>query len=250
MRRNILYFAIKYNGNYKQILKAIQEKEFVSEKDLENVESKIKCKYITLIDKDYPLFLKGIGTPPFILFYYGDISLLYRSNKIAVIGNRTYSIYGRDMTKKVVKELKQYDPVIVSGLAFGIDSIAHLEALDNDMKTIAVLGGGIDYCYPLTNKDLYEQIKKKGLIISEYPNEIVPEPQNFLIRNRIIAAISDLILVTEAKYKSGTMNTVAYGLEFGKDIFAIPYLANTSSGCNYLIKQGAKLVECAKDIYE
>jgi DNA processing protein len=250
MRKTLLYFAIKYNGNFKKIYQAIKEKEAVPIKELNNIESKIKCNYITIVDSNYPNFLKNIGSPPFVLFYYGDISLINNPNKVAVIGNRVYSLYGKEMTQKIVKELKEYNATIVSGLALGIDGIAHKEALDNNMKTIAILGGGIDYCYPVSNRILYENIKENGLVLSEYPNNISPEPQNFLIRNRLIASLSDYILVTEAKYKSGTMNTVAYGLEFGKDIFAVPYLASDSSGCNYLIKQGAKLVECAKDIYE
>ena len=250
MRRIILFFAIKYNGNYKKMYQAIKDHEIVSQSDLEKIESKINCNYITIVDANYPKYFQSIGFPPLILFYYGNINLLTSFNKVAVIGNRNYSMYGKEMTEKIVKELKEYDAVIVSGLALGIDSIAHNEALNNNMNTIAVLGGGIDYCYPLSNKHLYDKIKHNGLILSEYPNNVIPEAQNFLIRNRIIAAISDYILVSEAKYKSGTMNTVSYALEYGKDIFAVPNLANIGSGCNYLIKQGAKLVECAKDIYE
>ena len=246
----ILYFALKYEGNYKKIYEAIKNKEQVFSSDLEQIENKIKSKYITIVNPLYPNSLKQIGTPPIILFYYGDITLLSNSNIVAVIGKREYSMYGKLMTEKIVSGLKDYDATIVSGMAFGIDSIAHQNSLENKMKTIAVLGGGIDYCYPFSNKELYECIKKDGLIISEFPNEIVPEPQNFLIRNRIIAALCEYLLVIEAKYKSGTMNTVAYALEFGKDIFAVPSLATSESGCNHLIKQGAKLVECAKDIYE
>ena len=246
----ILYFAIKYNGNYKKIYEAIKNKEQVYSSDLNDIESKIKSKYITIVNPLYPNSLKQIGTPPIILFYYGDITLLSRSNIVAVIGKREYSMYGKQMTEKIVSELKDFDATVVSGMAFGIDSIAHENSINNNMKTIAVLGGGIDYCYPLSNKELYDKIKKDGLIISEFPNDIVPEPHNFLIRNRIIAALGEYLVVIEAKFKSGTMNTVAYALEFGKDIFAVPSLATLESGCNQLIKQGAKLIECAKDIYE
>ncbi len=251
MRKIILYFALKYHGNYKLIMQAIKNKEQVLKEELENIESKIKCNYVTLIDKDYPQSLIHMGNPPFILFYYGNLSLLnYSQEMIAVIGNRKYSQYGQNMTKQIVKGLKEYNAIVISGLALGIDSIAHSSALENNIPTIAVLGSGIDYCYPTTNKEIYDKIKQNGLILSEYPNDTLPEPQNFLIRNRIIAALSKSIVVIEAKYKSGTMNTVAYGLEFGKDICAVPYLANHQSGCNYLIKQGAKLIETAKDIFE
>ena len=249
MNKILLYFSLKYNGDFNKIYKAIKEKELVSKNLLENIESKIKSKYVTLVDKEYPDCLKHIANPPFVLFYYGDFSLLSNNDKLAIIGKRENSEYGKVMCEKIVKELDK-NCCVISGLAKGIDSIAHQSAIDNNLKTIAVLGSGIDNCYPLSNKSLYEIIKKEGLIISEYPNSINANPQNFLIRNRIIAAISDNILVIEASYKSGTMNTVAYGLEFGKEIYAIPYLANSNSGCNYLIKQGAKLVENAKDIYE
>lgn len=250
MRKVLLYFALKYDGDYKKILQAVSSKEHVENKDIENIESKIKCKYVTIIDREYPISLKHIGTPPFVLFYYGDISLLNNYNKIAVIGKRECSIYGEEMTKKIVKQLKFYKIVTVSGLAKGIDSIVHITSLENKIKTIAVLGSGIDYCYPIANKEIYEKIKTNGLIISEYPNNLSPSPQNFLVRNRIIAALSESIVVIEANYKSGTMNTVTYGLEFGKDIFAVPTLATANSGCNQLIKQGAKLIENANDIFE
>lgn len=249
MRKILLYFALKYKGNFNMIYKAIKEKEFVEQKQLDDIESKIKCSYITLLDKEYPACLKDIGTPPFVLFYYGDLSLLNCSNKISIIGKRENSNYGKIMCEKIVSELDK-NTCVVSGLALGIDAIAHKTALNSNLKTIAVLGCGIDYIYPYKNIDIYNKIKEKGLLISEYPNDINATPQNFLIRNRIIAALSEYILVVEASYKSGTMNTVAYGLEFGREICCVPNLANINSGCNKLIKQGAKLVECAKDIYE
>ena len=135
MRRFLLYFALKYDGDYKKILQAVSSKEHVENKDIENIESKIKCKYVTIIDREYPISLKHIGTPPFVLFYYGDISLLNNYNKIAVIGKRECSIYGEEMTKKIVKQLKFYKIVTVSGLAKGIDSIVHITSLENKIKT-------------------------------------------------------------------------------------------------------------------
>lgn len=248
MRKILLYFALKYEGDYNKVYLAIKSKEHVSLNSLKQIEEKINCNYLTILDDNYPECLKGIANPPIVLFYYGDISLL-KNNNIAVIGTRKYSTYGKNMTIKIVSELKEYCVNTISGLAIGIDSFVHQESLNNNIKTIAVLGCGIDYCYPKQNEELYEQIKQKGLVISEYPGNQVPRPANFLIRNRIIAALSQSIVVIEASYKSGTMNTVAYGLEYGKDIFAIPYLANKKSGCNYLIKQGAKLIEEAKDIF-
>ena len=250
IRRIILFFALKYKGNYRKIKEAIENKEQVNCELLDTIEKRIKCKYVTIIDSNYPRYLKEINTPPLILFYYGDLSLLYRNNMVAIIGKRENSNYGKEMTEKIVDGLKEYQATIISGMALGIDSIAHNNALQNNLKTVAVLGGGIDYCYPSCNKELYENIKKNGLILSEYPGEVVPEPQNFLIRNRIIAGLCESLVVIEANYKSGTMNTVAYALEYGKDVYAVPSLANSNSGCNYLIKQGAQLIETASDIYK
>ena len=249
MRKVLLYFALKYQGDYKKILNAIKEKQQPDILELKEVESKIKCKYITIVDNDYPVELRNIGTPPFVLFYYGDISLLYKPHKIAMIGTRNNSIYGEEMTVKLVKEFKKYKCICVSGLAKGIDGIAHKCALENNVKTIAILGSGIDYCYPSINKDIYNMIKEKGLILSEYPNDTKPLNHYFLIRNRIIAAISDYVCVVEASYKSGTMNTVAYALEYGKEICCVPYTANCNSGCNKLLKEGAKLIENFMDIF-
>ena len=250
MRKIILYLALKYEGDFNKILKAIEEHEPVSKEELKNVEKRINSKYVTIIDVEYPTCLKHIANPPFVLFYYGNINLLNGNNKVAVIGKRKFSSYGEQMCKKIVNELKAYNATIVSGLALGIDAIAHQISLNNKMNTVAVLGSGIDYCYPPSNIDIYNQIKEKGLIISEYPNKQIPEPKNFLVRNRIIAAVSEYIVVIESNFKSGTMNTVSYGLEYNKEICCVPFLANQESGCNHLIKQGAKLVEGAKDIYD
>lgn len=250
MRKIILYFALKYNGDYAKMLQAIKCHEVVSNEELRNVEARIKCQYVTIIDANYPTYLKSIATPPLILFYYGNLSLLNSSIKIALIGKRKMSEYGKKTTIRIVSELVSYQACIISGLALGIDSLAHEMALNNNLNTIAVLGSGIDYCYPKSNQTIYNRIKEKGLLISEYPNSIIPQPQNFLIRNRIIAAFCDYIVVIEANTKSGTMNTVSYGLEYNKEICCIPYLAFHDSGCNMLIKEGAKLIESARDIFD
>jgi len=252
MRRVLLYFAIKYKGDFKKIYQAILDKESVSQDKLDSVERLIKCKFITVIDKEYPRQLHDLTCPPFVLFYYGNLKLIddISYNMVGVIGKREASDYGKMCCINIVKGLKEYNSIVVSGLAVGNDCVASQTAIDNNIPTIVVLGSGIDNCYPPSNKSLYNQIKEKGLILSEYPNDLTPEPENFLNRNRIIAALSDKIVVIEANKKSGTMNTVGYGLELGKDIYAIPYHANTDSGCNMLIKEGAKLIENADDIFD
>lgn len=249
MRRILLYFSLKYHGEYQLILQAIRQKEKVEKEELQIVENKIQSKYVTIIDKDYPEMLKRIFNPPWVLFYYGDLSLLNKKT-LAIIGARKYSSYGKKMCQKIIQECKDYDCNIISGLAMGIDAIAHQSAFDNQLSTIAVLGSGIDYCYPKSNIELYYKIKENGLLISEYPNLVKPQKQFFLVRNRLIAALCEQLVVIEASCQSGTMNTVTYALEYGKDVGCVPNLATLNSGCNQLIKQGAKLIENANDIFE
>lgn len=245
----LVYFAIKYGGDWDLIYSAINKKERVDQEDLKSIIESNKSEYITLIGDKYPSRLKSIYKPPFVLFYKGDISLLNTECKtIGVVGSRENSDYGKRVTEKLVKELVKEDCVIISGLAKGIDSIAHRACLDSNGKTIAVLGNGISNVYPKDNKMLQDEISNFGVVISEYPDFIESNRDNFPKRNRIIAGLSDGILVTEAKNKSGSMITVSRALEMGKDIFCIPSSIEVESGCNTLIKEGAKLVECAKDI--
>lgn len=234
MRNRILFYAIKYSGDYNKIKKALIKNEPFK---------KIKCKYnfIVLGDSLYPDNLLRLNKPPFILFYKGDISLLQKSC-IGIVGSRRITFYGRKYTKLISENLsKKY--VIVSGLAAGVDSEAHRSAIING-NTIAVLGCGINYVYPKSNINLYKEIIANNLIISEYPNDVVPKPYYFPFRNRIIAALSKSIVVTQAAIRSGTMLTVNEALELNKDVYVIPYSINerAGSGCNYLIQQGANII--------
>ena len=250
MRKILLYFSLKYQGDYQKIYQAIKQKEKVTPEDLNHIEQKIQSQYVTLIDEAYPESFKHIPNPPWVLYYYGNLSLLCHPLIIGVIGTRNASLYGKEMCKRLIQELKDENCCIISGLAKGIDGLAHQEALKQKLNTIAVLGSGIDYCYPKSNQKLYQQIKQEGLVISEYPNQRLPQKKDFLIRNRLIAACCQYLVVVEAQLHSGTMNTVTYALEYGKDVGCIPTMANQNSGCNFLIQQGAKLIEHAKDIFE
>ncbi len=248
-REILVYLAIKHNGDWDKIYYDIQQKTPIeSEEIVKNVLQNIKSNYITIIDKEYPKCLKINFKPPFVLFYYGDISLLNNSdNKVSIIGTRNCSSYGVNMTEKITSEVAKEYP-IVSGLARGIDSIAHKSAIFSGGKTIAVLGSGIDYCYPKENKVLYDEIKNNHLLISEYPSMTEPRKENFPFRNRIIAALAKTIVVVEASYKSGTSTTVCWALEFGKQVCCVPHLAGENSLCNKLINEGALLVESGKDV--
>lgn len=250
MENVLVYLSIIHNGDWNKIYQDILEKRPLDKEDIKKTVKEINVPFITLINNNYPQCLKRIFKPPFVLFYKGDIELLNKEKKIAIIGSRENSEYGKESTQRVCKDLVKENVCIVSGLAKGIDSIAHQSCLENSGSTIAVLGNGLNVTYPKENEKLYKLIESKGLILSEYPPNVLPEKDNFPKRNRIISGLSDGVVVIEAKEKSGTMNTVAHALEDGKPIFCFPERAECNSGCNKLIKEGAKLVENAKDILE
>ncbi len=203
---------------------------------------------MTLLDDDYPDSLKHIYRPPFVLFYYGDLSLVQDMKKIVgVIGAREHTDYGKTMTQIMVKEISK-EMIVISGLAKGIDSLAHKVAIDNDGKTIAVLGTAIDNCYPKTNIDLYNKIKKDHLLISEYPPGATNIVNGFPDRNRLIAGLSSGLLIIEAKEHSGTSNTAMHTIGQGKIVCCVPERAGVDSLCNKLISQGATMVTSGKDV--
>lgn len=178
---------------------------------------------ITIQDKIYPEKLRNIYDSPVILYYKGNKQLLNDSKIVAMIGCRECSEYGKYVSKEFSYELAKKDICIISGMAKGIDSYSHLGCIEARGKTIAILGSGIDQIYPKENTILYNQIlKTNGLILSEYVIGTKPTKLNFPARNRIISGLSDKIIVIEAKEKSGTLNTVDFALEQGKDVFVVP----------------------------
>ncbi len=223
--------------------------------NLDNIMYYIKKNNIITVsinDENYPNSLKNIYDPPILLYLKGNIDLIYKKS-ISIIGCRLCSSYGKVVTKKFAYNLAKKNITIISGLARGIDTYAHIGALEANGNTIAVLGSGIDVIYPKENENLYNSIiKNNGLIISEYIIGTKPIPINFPKRNRIISALSSGVLVTEAKIRSGSFITVDFALEQGKEIFAVPGNINSvnSEGTNSLIKQGAKLVTSVDDILD
>lgn len=212
---------------------------------------KEKIKVITISDIEYPHELKNIDDKPFVLYSKGNYKLLNEKNKIAIVGSRECSEYGKKITLKFSYLLSRKNYIIVSGMARGIDTYAHKGTLIAKGRTIAVLGSGINYIYPKENEKLYNEIiKKDGLIISEYPLNKKPIPEYFPYRNRIISGISDKILITEARKRSGSIITANFALEQGKSIYAIPgnITSYKSEGTNMLIKEGAFLVSSLEDI--
>ncbi|HOM33444.1 MAG TPA: DNA-processing protein DprA [Candidatus Paceibacterota bacterium] len=172
---------------------------------------------------------------------------------LAIVGSRCATNYGKLVIDKIIKELAPYNFTIVSGLALGIDTFSHQFAIKYHLKTVAVLGSGLDIIYPASNQNLYKSIiEKGGCIVSEYPLHIKPQEFRFPQRNRIISGLSSGILVVEARDKSGSLITARLGLEQNREIFAIPnsIFAKNSEGANKLIQQGAKLVLKGADILE
>lgn len=213
-------------------------------------EKKIECQ--TVDDKNYSENLRKIDSPPFIIYKKGEIKK-QDSLAIAVVGTRRMSSYGRQVTEKLVRELVSYGLTIVSGLARGIDTVAHQTALSCKGRTIGVLGCGLDIIYPPENKFLAEKIiNGYGAVISEFPPGCQAVPGNFPARNRIIAGLSLGTLVIEGEVNSGSLITARHAAEQGREVFAVPgpITAGNSAGPALLIKQGAKLVENVQDILE
>ena len=248
IRKLLLSVSLKAGGDYNRIMDMILRRDFPPDDEIERADRLIKSGYVTYIDEEYPTELKRVYRPPIVLYYYGDLSLLYKEKEaLAVVGARECTSVGRKITNQLVRDLAP-DYRIVSGMAKGIDAVAHESALEVGGDTIAVLGSGIDYCYPIDNFDLYRMLKNRGLVISEYPNFTAPTQLSFPMRNRIIAALSKGVLITEAKKRSGTMITVDWAQSISKDIMCVPYRAEDDSGCNQLIKEGAFMVEDSDDV--
>jgi len=245
----ILYLAWKHEGNFYDIIKALKDKKPIDTDEVRALARKQKSQWTTIISKDYPKRLMNIDAPPIVLFYYGNLDLV-NERTLGVIGTRRPSDYGQSVTQELVGDAVNQGLTIVSGMALGIDGIAHRAAYNHGGKTIAVLGGGIDCVYPKTNKDIYERMKDDQLIVSEVPFDIAPERSFFPRRNRIIAGLSDKILVSEAQERSGTMITVGYALDQGKDVLCVPGRIGDAPGTMRMIQTGAKLVLSINDIME
>ncbi len=207
---------------------------------------------VSIEENEYPQILKKIYDPPVSLYIRGNKEIL-NNTSIAIIGCRDCTQYGKNVAKQLAYNISKSKINIVSGLARGIDSMAHIGAISANEKTIAALGNGLDRIYPSENTFLaIEILKKGGAIISEYALGEGPEKQNFPERNRIVSGLSKGIIVVEAKQKSGTLITVDFALEQGRDVFVVPgnIDSKTSVGTNELIKQGAKLVTDYSEILE
>ncbi|MDI3534741.1 MAG: processing protein [Thermosediminibacterales bacterium] len=208
-------------------------------------------KVLTLNDEDYPCNLKNIYDPPPVLYVKGNLKKQDEIS-VAIVGSRKATVYGKVIAEKLARELSEYGITIVSGMAIGIDSCAHKGAISGNARTIAVLGTGIDIVYPRRNASLMQKIIEHGAVVTEFPLGTTPLPQNFPARNRIISGLSLGTIVVEASERSGALITADFALQQGREVFAVPgnVTSKYSTGCNRLIKQGAKLVEGVFDVLD
>ena len=204
--------------------------------------------FVSREQKHFPEKLSHIEDPPYGLYYIGRLPDENRKS-VAIVGARGRSAYGSEMAHRLAKALSEYGVQVISGMAKGIDSDAHRGALEGSGDTFAVLGNGIDVCYPSTNRYLYDQMTVRGGLISEYPPGKQPFPGQFPARNRIISGLSDCVAVIEAKEKSGSLITADFAMEQGRDVYALPGRVTDalSQGCNHLIKQGAGIIQSVED---
>lgn len=199
-----------------------------------------QCQIISFFDKAYPEKLRQIYRPPLILFAQGDISLLQREI-VTIVGSRLATSYSQQVLDKLVPQLVKSNLVVASGLAKGVDVMAHQTTLNCDGKTIAVVGNGLNHFFPQANCSVQKEIVQRGLLLSEYLPDTPPRPFRFPERNRILAGIAKSVIVTEAKAKSGSLITANVALQENRDIYAVPGPINSalSTGTNKLIAAGA-----------
>lgn len=213
---------------------------------------KENIRVCTVFDKNYPERLRYIDDNPFVLYYKGSLQEMNGERFLSVVGSRKATSYGKWVAESFVSALCGHGFNIVSGMAYGIDSVAHNAALKCNQYTSAVMGSGIDVIYPKRNRKLYSDISERGAVISEFAPGFKPLPFNFPYRNRIISGLSDGILVVEAGEKSGSLITATFGFEQNKEVYAIPgNIDNVNAlGTNRLIREGAKITTCVEDILE
>ncbi len=254
-----LFFHLKDRewGTYFQIdkekIQAIKDEyHSIPFLDLVKKYKKEKIMFLSLYDQEYPPLLKEIPDPPPFLFYKGDISLSHSPQIISVVGTRNPSYYGRLALEFIIKPLIVNQWVIVSGLAKGIDALAHTLSINQKGKTIAVIAGGFYHVYPKQNHPLAEQIMTSHLILSEHPPSTPPQRWHFPMRNRMISGLSKGTIIIQAQKRSGSLITAQQALDQNREVFAVPgsIFEEYCGGTNELIQNGAKLVQNASHIIE
>jgi DNA processing protein len=243
---------VQVEGLRKQVAQSIARRKFSLDplnvlRDLEKYDARV----VTFSDPTYPGPLREIHDPPMVLYTKG-LPIPAKLTLVAIVGSRNSTPYGVKTAENLAQGLARRGLGVVSGLARGIDSAAHWGCIEGRGFSVGVLGTGIDSIYPQSNKKLFEAMVEKGSVITEFPLKTPPEPKNFPIRNRLISGLSRGVIVVEATMKSGSLITASVALEQGREVFAVPGSVHSfkSTGCHFLIKQGAKLVENADDILD
>jgi len=211
---------------------------------------KNNIRVLSYLDTAFPQRLLHFDSSPIILYYNGNADLNYHRT-VAIVGTRQPSEYGKIMCDRIVEGLLPYNVLLVSGLAYGIDAAAHRKCVELSIPTIGILGHGLDRYYPAEHKSLAKKMIENGGVLTEFPSGTKPDRENFPMRNRIIAALSDVVIVIESKRKGGSIITAEFANEYNKDVFALPgpVTQELSEGCNKLIKQNkAHLIESAADV--
>ena len=211
---------------------------------------KYKIKPLFFTDKEYPSRLKNCGDAPIILYFKGDTDL-NTSKIISIVGTRNATEYGKELCRKLIADLQVHHPLVISGLAYGIDTMVHKECLKNNIHTVGILGHGLDRIYPALNRNLAGKMLECGGLLTEFTSETNPDRENFPKRNRIIAGMSDATIVVEANIKGGALITAEIANSYNRDVFAFPGRVEDeySSGCNFLIKTNrANLISGVKDL--
>ena len=266
-KRDILiYFSIVHRGEWSEIQKAILEHKPLDYEDVKSTIESCKSRVLTIFDPEYPEALSKIPSPPLVLYYEGDLSLIQDMDHcISMVGSRDCTEYARSKTVKIANELAKDGVSVVSGLATGIDTAA-AEGAVKEGKAVAVLGNGLDYFYPSGNRKLQKDVGldyfypsgnrklqkdvgRLGLLLSEYPDGTHPKPFHFPMRNRIIAGLSAAVCIMQAAPNSGTYVTAALAATFGRDVGCLPFRSDEGNIGNALIQDGAMLIESAEDVY-
>lgn len=253
LKERELYQAFKAVSSFDELEKKLAIE--IKKQDLSLIKSTLnlmenkKIKVTSVLEEDYPLPLRNIDYSPPILFYIGEY-LPSDYNAVAFVGSRDATLKGVQLVEYFLKDLKNYPITIISGLARGIDTAAHRLSLDYGLRTISVLGCGLDKVYPASNWDLFKRIAQRGVIFSEFPPGTPPLPHHFPRRNRIISGLSKAIVIIEAGKKSGSLITARFAFEQNKELFVVPRtpIDKNAWGNNMLIKNGAKILTQASDL--
>jgi DNA processing protein len=223
----------------------------LAEEEIKFIE-KYKITPLFITDNDYPQRLLNCYDSPVLLYFRGNADLNH-AKIISIVGTRNHSDYGRSVCEELIEDLQQENILIVSGLAFGIDTIAHRAALKHNQQTVGVLAHGLDMIYPSQNKSMAKHMTAQGGLLTEFPSNTNPDKQNFPRRNRIVAGICDAVIVIESSKKGGSLITAELGNSYNKDVFAVPGRTtdSKSEGCNYLVKANkASIITNAEDLLE